>query len=226
MKGETLIDALISLILSWVLHPWLIPPVVGFVLLVIAIIAWRYFTPLRLHLAEPFLDSDYQNLLGQLDIAVSSDFMVFPSLPIGDVLKSARFNPAFFELRVKKDRRLDFVIYHRRTMKVQCAVLLIPYNTKASASKFKVIRKLCAKADFPLIEYEMAPWRNIAELRRTIFKTCNVEDLQMMEFDEPEPQVGGIKIINKDGEVISEFEALIAEEMDSDEPAEETRIKT
>ena len=144
-------------------------------LLIIAWYLWRLFAPLKVRTNKQLLDDDRRAFLGQLDIAVRSHMMILPSLPVSDILNSSKFSRAAMLLDVKKNRRFDFVLYHRRKMEVCCVISLIDYNQKRSSREFKILRDLCEAANLPLLEYDMKPWRDVTELRRSILSTCRIE---------------------------------------------------
>lgn len=166
-------------------------------LLVVGVIAcylWLNFSPLNAKIRTYLFEQDKRAFLGQLDIAVRSHLMVLPSLPIGDVLKAKRFNRTALIVNIKRDRRFDFVLYHRRKMEVCCVINLIPYNTKSNAKEFRLLRQLCDAAGLPLLEYDMKPWRDVTELRRSIFATCGIEEEGTPDNELPPPKADIVEV--------------------------------
>lgn len=159
---------------------------------------WLTFNPLKASTNINLLEQDKRAFLGQLDIAVRSHLMVLPSLPIGDVLRSGKWSPTSATLSIRKNRRFDFVLYHRRKMEVCCVINLIPYNKKSSSKEFKLLRQLCEAAELPLLEYDMKPWRDVTELRRTVLATCGIEEEGTPDYELPTPR-----------EAIAEVETIV-----------------
>ncbi|WP_419533119.1 DUF2726 domain-containing protein [Endozoicomonas sp.] len=159
---------------------------------------WLSFSPLKAKTNSHIFEQNKRAFFGQLDIAVRSHLMVLPSLPVGDVLKSKKFSRTAMVLNVKKNRRFDFVLYHRRKMEVCCVINLIPYNKKSGSKEFKLLRQLCEAADLPLLEYSMKPWRDVTELRRTVLATCGFEEDGTPEYELPSPR-----------EAIAEVETIV-----------------
>ncbi len=180
------------------------PLVLSGSLLIVTAIAWYLwltFSPFKANTNMNLLEQDKRAFLGQLDIAVRSHLMVLPSLPIGDVLKSGKWSKTATVLNIRKNRRFDFVLYHRRKMEVCCVINLIPYNTKSSTKEFKLLRQLCEAAELPLLEYDMKPWRDVTELRRTVLSTCGIEEEGTPDYELPTPREAIVEletIVNPD----------------------------
>ncbi|WP_257263989.1 DUF2726 domain-containing protein [Endozoicomonas sp. ONNA2] len=153
------------------------------VITAIAWYLWLTFSPFKAKTNTLLFEQDKRAFFGQLDIAVRSHLMVLPSLPVGDVLEPDKFSRTAVALSIKRNRRFDFVLYHRKKMQVCCVINLIPYNTKPNAQKFRLIRQLCAAAELPLLEYDMKPWRDVNELRRTVLSTCGCEEEGTPEYE-------------------------------------------
>ena len=130
---------------------------------------WRSFGPIKAVTNSQLFENDKRAFFGQLDIAVRSHLMVLPSLPVGDVLHCGKWGRAGAITNLKKDLRFDFVLYDRRKMRVCCAIVLIPYKTDANTRELRLLRDLCQATELPLLEYDMKPWRDVAELRKSIF---------------------------------------------------------
>ena len=152
---------------------------------------WRSFGSIQAETNTQLFEQDKRAFFGQLDLAVRSHLMVLPSLPVGDVIYCSRWGRAGAITTSSKDYRFDFVLYHRRKMKVCCAINLIPYKTNANAKEFSVLRQLCEAIELPLLEYEMKPWRDVGELRRAVFAACNIVEQGSPEVEiraeEPQP---------------------------------------
>ena len=149
---------------------------------------WRRFGPVNAIINNQLFEYDKRSFFGQLDIAVRSHLMVLPSLPVGDVLHCSKWGRAGAITNSKKNRRFDFVLYDRRKMHVCCAIVLIPYKTDANTKEFRLLRELCQAADLPLLEYDMKPWRDVPEMRQSIFATLGIADEGPPDFvikDEP-----------------------------------------
>lgn len=149
---------------------------------------WRSFGPIKAIINSQLFEHDKRSFFGQLDIAVRTHLMVLPSLPVGDVLNCSKWGRSGAIANIKKNRRFDFVLYHRRKMQVCCAIILIPYKTDAKTKEFRLLRELCQAADLPLLEYDMKPWRDVPEMRKSIFATLGIADEGPPDFvikDEP-----------------------------------------
>lgn|GEM_PF-3707505 len=144
---------------------------------------WRTFGSIQAEANAQLFEQDKRAFFGQLDIAVRSHLMVLPSLPVGDVVYCSKWGRAGAITNVRKDRRFDFVLYHRRKMKICCVINLIPYKTNANAREFWLLRQLCEAAELPLLEYEMKPWRDVTELRRAVFAACNIVEQGPPDFE-------------------------------------------
>ncbi|USE38498.1 DUF2726 domain-containing protein [Endozoicomonas sp. SCSIO W0465] len=169
--------------------------------MIVAVIAWYLwltFSPFKAKTNALLFEQDKRAFFGQLDIAVRSHLMVLPSLPVGDVLESDKFGRTARELDIKRNHRFDFVLYHRKKMEVCCVINLIPYNAKSNSKKFKLLRQLCEAAELPLLEYDMKPWRDVTELRRTVLASCGFEEEGTPDYELPPPR-----------EVIAEVETMI-----------------
>ncbi|WBA80457.1 DUF2726 domain-containing protein [Endozoicomonas sp. GU-1] len=173
----------------------------GSLIVLIAAIAWFLwltFSPFKAKPNTLLFDQDKRAFFGQLDIAVRSHLMVLPSLPVGDVLAAGRFSRTAMALNIKKNRRFDFVLYHRKKMEICCVINLIPYNTKSNSKEFKLLRQLCEAAELPLLEYDMKPWRDVTELRRTVLATCGFTEEGTPDYELPTPR-----------EAIAEVETIV-----------------
>ncbi len=164
------------------------------VFIVFARLIWLAVSPIRTNVFTNLLEQDKRSFFGQLDIAVRSHFMVLPSLPVGDVLKANRWSRAAVALNIKKNLRFDFVLYHRRKMEVCCVINLIPYNATPNSREFRLLRELCESANLPLLQYEMKPWRDVTQLRSTIFAACGLDDLTAPDYELPTPRTAIAKI--------------------------------
>lgn len=142
-------------------------------------LAWLAFGPLKVATNRPLLEPDARAFLGQLDIAVRSYLAIFPSLPIRDILKTGRFSRSAAILRIAGIQQFDFVLYHRREMEVRCVIKLIPYGSSHNSRAIQTLRRLCEAAELPLLEYEMKPYRDVPQLRRTVLATCGIEELEI-----------------------------------------------
>lgn len=170
-------------------------------LIIIAAIAWYLwltFSPFKAKTNVFLFEQDKRAFFGQLDIAVRSHLMVLPSLPVGDVLTSGKFSRSAMALNIKRNRRFDFVLYHRRQMQVCCVINLIPYNTKSDTKEFRLLRQLCEAAELPILEYDMKPWRDVTELRRTVLATCGFEAEDTPDYQLPTP-----------GDAVAEVETIV-----------------
>lgn len=177
------------------------PLVLSGSLVVVAAIAWYLWLtfspfPFKAKTNTLLFEQEKRAFLGQLDIAVRSHLMVLPSLPIGDVLESGKFGRTAMVISIKKNRRFDFVLYHRRKMEVCCVINLIPYKTKSNSKEFKLLRQLCKAAELPLLEYDMKPWRDVTELRRTVLATCGFDEDSFPEYELPAPRETIAKVEN------------------------------
>ncbi|MGB1272327.1 MAG: DUF2726 domain-containing protein, partial [Endozoicomonas sp.] len=145
----------------------------------LAVLAWMAFGPLKVATNRPLLELDARAFLGQLDIAVRSHLTIFPSIPVRDVLKAGRFSRSAVILRMVGIQQFDFVLYHRRKMEVRCVIKLIPYGSSHNSRAIQTLRRLCETAELPLLEYEMKPYRDVPQLRRTVLATCGIEELEI-----------------------------------------------
>ena len=103
---------------------------------------WRSFGPIKATINNQLFEHDKRSFFGQLDIAVRTHLMVLPSLTVGDVLDCSKWGRSGAIANIKKNRRFDFVLYHRRKMQVCCAIILIPYKTDASTKEFRLRRRV------------------------------------------------------------------------------------
>ncbi len=144
---------------------------------------WRSFGPIEAELNSQLFEHDKRAFFGQLDIAVRGHLMVLPSLPVGDVLHCGKWGRSDAIANIRKNRRFDFVLYHRRKMKICCVINLIPHKGDANTKEFWVLRQLCEAADLPLLEFQMKPWRNVTELRKTVFAACAIVEQGSPDFE-------------------------------------------
>ena len=144
---------------------------------------WLKRAPLNLQLREPLFESDKRAFLGQLDIAVRTHLIVFPSLPVTDLLTSGQFSRGNLALNRLANERFDYVLCHRREMDIRCVVKLIPYGTKQNDRQLRFLRKACESAGLTMLEYEMKPYRDVAELRQVVFSACGIDEMEYSELD-------------------------------------------
>ena len=153
------------------------------ILALLLLLVWLKRAPLNLKLHEPLFETDKRAFLGQLDIAVRSHLNVFPSLPVTDLLSAGRFSRGRLALKRLAHERFDYVLCHRREMDIRCVIKLLPYGTKQDDRQLRFLRKACLSAGLTMLEYEMKPYRNVAELRRVVFAACDIDDMEHSEHE-------------------------------------------
>ncbi len=130
---------------------------------------------------QPLFSSPASRLFfGQLDMAVSSHFYVFPDIPVASVIKGRRLSPRRSLLRKLKGRSFDYLLCDRNDVTVLCAISL-DMRDESEARHQKHLYKLCDMAGIPLLAYEEKPYRNVPTLRRQIFASCGIQDTQVSE---------------------------------------------
>lgn len=153
------------------------------ILALLLLLIWLKRTPLNLQLREPLFEADKRAFLGQLDIAVRSHLSIFPSLPVTDLLQSSGFSRGKIALNRLSHHRFDFVLCHRREMDIRCVVKLLPYGEKQDNKELRVLREACQSADLIMLEYEMKPYRDVAELRQVVFSACGIDEMEYSALD-------------------------------------------
>lgn len=153
------------------------------ILALLLLLVWLKRAPLNLQLREPLFEVDNRAFLGQLDIAVRSHFNVFPSLPVTDLLKAGRFSRGTLALNRLASERFDYVLCHRREMDIRCVVKLLPYGAKQNDRQLRFLREACLSAGLTMLEYEMKPYRDVAELRRVVFSACGIDEMEYSDQD-------------------------------------------
>ena len=152
------------------------------VLLVMAIpvFLWMRSTPASSSYRKALFTPPGRSFFGQLDMAVRSHYIVFPSVPVTSIISARRFTRGQALLSKFNRHTFDYVICDRKTMDVKCLISL-NIKGKKHSKKIKSLKKLCKCVDLPLLEYEEKPYRNVPALRRQIFTTCGEN-----EFDLPD----------------------------------------
>ena len=153
------------------------------ILVLLLLLIWLKRAPLNLQRREPLFETDKRAFLGQLDIAVRSHLNVFPSLPVTDLLKVGRFSRGSLALNRLAHERFDYVLCHRREMDVRCVVKLLPYGTKQNDRQLRLLRESCQSAGLTMLEYEMKPYRDVAELRRVVFSACGIDEMEHSDHE-------------------------------------------
>ncbi len=145
------------------------------------LLVWLKKKPTGIICRDPLFNQESHSFLGLLDIAVRSHLSIFPSLPVGDILQAKPFSKGAIALSRVKQQRFDYVLYHRREMKVLCAIKLLPYGHKGDNKELKSLRAACAAAELTLLEYEAKPYRDVVELRKVVFSACGIDELGIKE---------------------------------------------
>ena len=153
-------------------HPLILPAAVGFITLALIVLLWLRLRPAQLECKEPLFNPEFRAFLGQLDIAVRSHLIIFPAMPVNDVLQGKGGGKAL--LRKFKNERFDFVVCHRRNMDVLCVIKLGGNN--ASNEKY---RTLCQSAGLTLLEYDIKPYRDVPSLRQEVLGACGIDEFEL-----------------------------------------------
>ena len=149
-----------------------------FILALLLLLTWLKRAPLNLQLRKPLFESGKRAFFGQLDIAVRSHLIVFPSLPVTDLLAAKRFSRGRLALNQLGNQRFDYVLCHRREMNVRCVIKLLPYGKNREDKVLRVLREACQSAGLTMLEYDMKPYRDVAELRRVVFSACGIDEME------------------------------------------------
>ena len=153
-------------------HPLILPAAVGFIALALIVLLWLRLRPAQLECKEPLFTPEFRAFLGQLDIAVRSHLIIFPAMPVNDVLQGKGGGKAL--LRKFSNERFDFVVCHRRNMDVLCVIKLGGNN--ASSEKY---RTLCQSAGLTLLEYDIKPYRDVPSLRQEVLGACGIDEFEL-----------------------------------------------
>ena len=153
-------------------HPLILPAAVSFIALVLIVLLWLRLRPAQLECKEPLFNPEFRAFLGQLDIAVRSHLIIFPAMPVNDVLQGKGGGKAL--LRKFRNERFDFVVCHRRNMDVLCVIKLGGNN--ASNEKY---RTLCQSAGLTLLEYDIKPYRDVPSLRQEVLGACGIDEFEL-----------------------------------------------
>ncbi|MET4693301.1 DUF2726 domain-containing protein [Endozoicomonas lisbonensis] len=167
-------------------HPLIMPAAVGFIVLALIVVLWLRLRPAQLECKEPLFNPEFRAFLGQLDIAVRSHLIIFPAMPVSDVLKGKGGGKAL--LRKFRNERFDFVVCHRRNMDVLCVIKLGGNN--ASNEKY---RTLCQSAGLTLLEYDIKPYRDVPSLRQEVLGACGIDEFELpstQPSEQPNEQPG------------------------------------
>ena len=153
-------------------HPLILPTAVGFIALALIALLWLRLRPAQLECKEPLFTPEFRAFLGQLDIAVRSHLIIFPAMPVSDVLQGKGGGKAL--LKKFRNERFDFVVCHRRDMDVLCVIKLGGNN--ASSAKY---RTLCQSAGLTLLEYDIKPYRDVPSLRQEVLGACGIDEFEL-----------------------------------------------
>ena len=172
-------------------HPLILPMAVGLIALALIVLLWLRLRPAQLECKEPLFTPEFRAFLGQLDIAVRSHLIVFPAMPVNDVLQGQGGGKDL--LRKFRNECFDFVVCHRRNMDVLCVIRLGGSN--ASSGKY---RSLCQSAGLTLLEYDIKPYRDVPSLRKEVLGACGLDEFELPDThpneqaheqqQEPEPE--------------------------------------
>lgn len=163
-------------------HPLILPAAVGFITLALIVLLWLRLRPAQLECKEPLFNPEFRAFLGQLDIAVRSHLIIFPAMPVNDVLHGKGGGKAL--LRKFRNEYFDFVVCHRRNMDVLCVIKLGGNN--ASKTKY---RALCQPAGLTLLEYDIKPYRDVPSLRQEVLGACGIDEFELPNL-QPHEQPG------------------------------------
>ena len=150
----------------------LFPTAIALVSLILAILTGLRFRLVQLECRDPLFSPEFRVFLGQLDIAVRSHLIVFPAMPVKDVLIGNRAGKVL--LRRTGHDRFDFVVCHRRDMEVLCVIKL-----GGSDSENEKLRKLCEIVGLTLLEYDIKPYRDVPGLRKDVFGACGIDEFEL-----------------------------------------------
>ena len=153
-------------------HPLILPAAIGLIAVVLATFLWLRFRPGQLICKDPLFTPEFRAFLGQLDIAVRSHLIIFPAMPVADVLEGKGGGKTL--LKKFKKECFDFVVCHRREMDVLCVIKL--GGTTSSNEKF---RTLCHSAGLTLLEYDIKPYRDVPSLRREVLGACGIDEFEL-----------------------------------------------
>ena len=150
----------------------MLPAAIGLIALALITFLWLRFRPARLECKEPLFTPEFRAFLGQLDIAVRNHLIIFPAMPIKNVLQGKGGGKAL--LRKFKDKSFDFVVCHRRDMDVLCVIKL--GGNSASSEQY---RKLCQSVGLTLLEYDIKPYRDVPSLRQEVLGACGIDEFEL-----------------------------------------------
>ena len=164
----------------------------------LGVLIWLRKTPVVVACREPLFKPESRSFLGQLDIAVRSHLMIFPSMSVIDVVEASRFSKGALALRRVSKQRFDYVLCNRKEMEVLCVIKLLPYGKNSDNKEMKALREVCNAAGLTLLEYEMKPYRNVLELRKVVLSACGIDELEAQEHglaEAPKEEFQAIKAL-------------------------------
>ncbi|MDD7805560.1 MAG: DUF2726 domain-containing protein [Endozoicomonas sp. (ex Botrylloides leachii)] len=141
----------------------------------LSVALWFRYVLKKSTLSQPVFTPSGRSFFGQLNMAVRSHCVVFPSIPVRLLIRAKVLTRGGFLLSKLKNDVFDYVICDRETMDVKCLIILSNKSRK-TAKKADEFVQLCRYAGLTLLAYEEKPYRNIPALRKQIFTACSIKE--------------------------------------------------